>query len=340
MKIRCLFIVLMALLLSFSITSAQKSLIPDKGWTCEVCGHEGNTGNFCPECGAPKPVDPDWTCPVCGHEGNTGNFCPECGAARPDENVKPTATPKPTKTPKPTATKTPKPTKTSKPTATPTPKPTRTPKPTATKIPTRTPKPTAKPTKTPIPVYTSSAEDAFNDLLQQLYQDGAISSVNGKTTSYGDYEDSWAQIDYYQWITFEHADRFVFSANVEWASASNTPNFFDAGCGVVFNEGDGNVNHLLASIRMDGNVYFTGIRNYNYLSYGTYKYGSASTKGSADFTIVVDRDKATIYLDGRRIVRKADLPIMGNGVGLATLSGTNKDYGTRCTYSDIFFYTW
>ena len=31
---------------------------------------------------------------------------------------------------------------------------------------------------------------------------------------------------------------------------------------------------------------------------------------------------------------------MGDGVGLATLSGTNKDYGTRCTYSDIYFYTW
>ena len=31
---------------------------------------------------------------------------------------------------------------------------------------------------------------------------------------------------------------------------------------------------------------------------------------------------------------------MGDGVGLSTLSGTNKDFGTRCTWKDIFMYTW
>ena len=186
----------------------------------------------------------------------------------------------------------------------------------------------------------SAAEDAFYDLLDELEDDGLIGSTDGDATYYGDYEDAWAQIDYYQWITFQNADRFVFSADVSWASASTTPNNYAAGCGLVFNEGDGTVNHLLASVRMDGNIYFSGIRNYNYLSYGAYKYGSASTKGSAKFTVVVDNDRATIFLDGRRIVRKADLPVMGDGVGLATLSGTNKDYGTRCTWKDIFFYTW
>ena len=51
-------------------------------WTCEN-GHEGNTGNFCPECGAAKPAEETWTCPN-GHEGNTGRFCPECGAPKPE----------------------------------------------------------------------------------------------------------------------------------------------------------------------------------------------------------------------------------------------------------------
>ena len=55
----------------------------DGTWTCEN-GHEGNTGNFCPRCGAPRPEPADdgtWTCEN-GHEGNTGNFCPRCGAPR------------------------------------------------------------------------------------------------------------------------------------------------------------------------------------------------------------------------------------------------------------------
>ena len=54
------------------------------GWKCPKCGHEGNTGKFCSECGAPKPADDGaWKCPKCGHEGNTGKFCGECGAPRP-----------------------------------------------------------------------------------------------------------------------------------------------------------------------------------------------------------------------------------------------------------------
>ncbi len=55
---------------------------PDPIWTCAECGQEGNDGNFCKNCGAKRP-DPVWTCPDCGHEGNDGNFCSNCGKQRP-----------------------------------------------------------------------------------------------------------------------------------------------------------------------------------------------------------------------------------------------------------------
>ena len=48
------------------------------GWTCS-CGNV-NTGNFCSNCGQPKPQPAAWTCP-CG-ASNTGNFCTNCGKAR------------------------------------------------------------------------------------------------------------------------------------------------------------------------------------------------------------------------------------------------------------------
>ena len=50
------------------------------GWVC-ACGHSGNTGKFCAECGKPNPSS-DWTC-ACGHAGNTGKFCAECGKPKP-----------------------------------------------------------------------------------------------------------------------------------------------------------------------------------------------------------------------------------------------------------------
>ena len=57
-------------------------MAPLSGWTCS-CGQEGNTGNFCSNCGKKKPEESgSWTC-SCGQE-NTGNFCSNCGKKRPD----------------------------------------------------------------------------------------------------------------------------------------------------------------------------------------------------------------------------------------------------------------
>ena len=51
------------------------------GWKC-ACGKTA-TGKFCPECGSPKPAEPEgWTC-SCGAV-NKGKFCPECGSRKPE----------------------------------------------------------------------------------------------------------------------------------------------------------------------------------------------------------------------------------------------------------------
>lgn len=54
------------------------------GWACG-CGHAGNTGKFCADCGARKPEEQTadgWVCPVCGVQ-NKGKFCAECGCQKP-----------------------------------------------------------------------------------------------------------------------------------------------------------------------------------------------------------------------------------------------------------------
>jgi hypothetical protein len=61
--------------------------IPDGQWSCVTCGHEGNTGKFCTECGSPKPDDTPIVseCVNCGWQpedpANPPKFCPECGEA-------------------------------------------------------------------------------------------------------------------------------------------------------------------------------------------------------------------------------------------------------------------
>ena len=61
--------------------TAQPTASQPAGWTCS-CGHTGNTGKFCGECGAPKPAPAgEWKC-SCGAV-TTGKFCGECGKPRP-----------------------------------------------------------------------------------------------------------------------------------------------------------------------------------------------------------------------------------------------------------------
>ena len=55
-------------------------------WNCSNCGHEGNKGKFCAECGSPKPAPVgEWKCPECGAM-NKGKFCAECGKPKPASN--------------------------------------------------------------------------------------------------------------------------------------------------------------------------------------------------------------------------------------------------------------
>ena len=58
----------------------------DESWTCPN-GHSGNTGKFCGECGAPRPVAISNTCPNCGYDfgdQTPSKFCPECGTKQHD----------------------------------------------------------------------------------------------------------------------------------------------------------------------------------------------------------------------------------------------------------------
>lgn len=63
-------------------TTPKISENPDGLWNCS-CGQSAILGNFCPNCGSPKPARTIWNC-SCGQMGMTGNFCSNCGAKRPE----------------------------------------------------------------------------------------------------------------------------------------------------------------------------------------------------------------------------------------------------------------
>lgn len=98
-----------SLLLCVALLVMSTAVATEPTWTCEACGTEGLTRNFCPNCGAARP-SAEWTCPNCGSV-NESRFCPECGTQKPDGGTRPASnsTPEPELTMQPPPEPTPKP---------------------------------------------------------------------------------------------------------------------------------------------------------------------------------------------------------------------------------------
>ena len=182
-------------------------------------------------------------------------------------------------------------------------------------------------------------EEEFISILDALVADNVIPD-DGSYYAQGDFEDEWAQIDWYQWHTFDSVKNFVFSATVSWTSAHERPNTASAGCGIVFREQDYN-NLLSVALKMDGYAHLEGYRYGNLLYYPYYQYGSAQIKGTHQFVVVANGGVVTVYVDGEQAARWNSVAISDEGyIGLATMSGTNKDFGTRCEWKNIYLYSW
>ncbi|MBR6088364.1 MAG: hypothetical protein IKP86_00425 [Anaerolineaceae bacterium] len=189
-------------------------------------------------------------------------------------------------------------------------------------------------------VPASADEIAFKNLISRLSDEGLVPDSRGTITSYGTYEDNLALLGYVQWFPLREAKNFVLSAKVDWTNSMEHPDSTKAGCGFIYQAQEDGPNHMMASVRLDGTMHISGLKDYVYLKYGNVYYGQPSVEGSADLTIVVNDIYLTVFVNGERVIQKAGLPIFGSSIGLATLSGTNFSWGTKCSWSDIYLYTW
>jgi hypothetical protein len=230
--------------------------------------------------------------------------------------------------------------------ATPPPVPTETPRPTFTN--TAVPTNTSTPTRTPQPTATPNlAEtqkyDEFNQEIQSYYDQGFLDTTEGNIEEIDDFTNDWAQLGWYQWMpTGQEADDFFVSAHFRWMSAYK--NADESGCGLVF------------AIQPDKSHYAVFLDRSKIIfldadsSYGSYSLPVGKTRGSgtvkfgnpgeADFTLIVKGNSAYVLVNGELIGEYSlakSRELRGN-IGLSTLSGTNKDYGTRCEMTNI--HTW
>lgn len=231
-----------------------------------------------------------------------------------------------------------------------TPAPTDTPQPTATitLTPTNTPRPspTPRPTKTPNLAATERIE-GYNADTQAFFDKGYLKTIDGKITEVDDFNQDWAQLGWYNWQTLNtKASDFYMSAHFKWSSAFRNAN--ESGCGFIFAIQE-NGDHYGVFLDRSRIIFLNADQTSGYsrnvgLTRGTGRVkfdNPADQPSEADFTVIVKGAYTYVLVDGKVVgeYTLSQSKILKGNLGLSLLSGTNKDYGTRCIMTNIRIWT-
>lgn len=234
-----------------------------------------------------------------------------------------TFAPTPTNTPQPTVTETPIPTQTLKPTSTP------------------------RPTATPNQAATQHMQDMQAE-VQSYFDNGYIETTDGSYVQFEDFEYEWAQLQWYQRFPLEgraaditYSD-FAFNAHFKWSSAYRNADI--SGCGVGFAEQE-NGDHY--AVFLDRSQVLFAKTDYYYNPFGPTR-GTGRVKfenpfdkpAEADFTLIVKDTYAYVLVNDELVgeYTLAESQSTKGLISLALISGTNKDFGTRCEITNIHIF--
>jgi hypothetical protein len=230
-----------------------------------------------------------------------------------------------------------------------TPKPTETPAFTSTPAYTATLDPTAtqtlRPTSTHRPTATPNLEataqyESMVARVKEYHQANYVSTDAGKYRHLEDYSDAWAQIDWYQWLPIKGKapNNFIVRSDIQWQSASKIAN--ESGCGFVFRLQE-NEDHYMIHVSIDGYVYAAIVHSGNFENMGRAKYGKTSIDGKAVLTLIVEGPTFSILIDDKLVKRYEGLKndMLSGDLAYTIVSGTNKGYGTSCTFTHVDLWT-
>ena len=150
-----------------------------------------------------------------------------------------------------------------------------------------------------------------------------------------DYDQSWAQIGWGQYTSIEDPpSNFVIRTDANWSSASDTANWDQSGCGFVFHAKDTS-NLFISYLGLDGSVYVQRLYNGENKLLGSVNYGKVDIpEGSAELMLMVNGDKIYFFVNGEEVYSGSDSLLTGaldsGDLAFILMSGTNKDFGTRC----------
>ena len=202
---------------------------------------------------------------------------------------------------------------------------------------------TPLPTKTPVPTRTPdlAATQQVADMaarVERYVKDGSLPEGSGTFTALPDYDNNWAQVEYYTWAkTGLSPVNFVVESDLAWDSASSISNWDLSGCGFAFRVNDDTHEHYMIFLALDGNVRsFASYKGYLQRMGNAYFGKVDIPQGKAHLAVAVNGSNYTVYVNDKLVKKYTGFAnqLTKGYLAYTLVSGTNKDFGTRCTWSN------
>lgn len=209
-----------------------------------------------------------------------------------------------------------------------------TPRPTRTFTPTRSSTPTLTPNATRTALY-----NAMLSRVQEYASAGYIPSTQGEYFRLDDYTGAWANLLYYYYdpTGFKVRD-FIVRTHVYWQNAALSNPL--AGCGFVFRRENTDVaNHYLVFVTpYHTAMLYTNIGGeVNRMGSVGSGYPPGEKSGDEILTLAVSGSKISLFLNDtfKRTFEGSASRLAEGSLDFAVLSGTNADFGTRCSFTEV-----
>lgn len=183
---------------------------------------------------------------------------------------------------------------------------------------------------------TSAAlEEEFAGVIRKLQEDGKVNSFEGDYYRLDDFAVEEAKINYFfPYLTGYSGENFVFETDLYWVSASMNANWPLAGCGLIYGLQD--MDDLdFTYLGLDGYIYSLRWTANGAQYFAFKKWGKPEVpEGQAHFLIAVYDKHFTLYVNDELTNSIYDGIYKPGEIAYSLVSGTNKDFGTRCEFTN------
>lgn len=201
-------------------------------------------------------------------------------------------------------------------------------------------------TRTPEPYFTAelpslSPEEATAQAaliaadVKLLFEQNAISTIDGKLHFLESYEQDWADTTTYpKTYTGFTVSGFILKADLTWQSSDLTT-AADSGCGIIFYEND-EEDHYLLVFTLDDRAILYRRSEGKLINLGpSYRYEVESEIAEAQILLASENSQMLVFVNQQVIYRKTLTRAEAGKLAFTVISGTSVAYGTRCEMRNI-----